>query len=709
MNHFFVSAMLTTLTFTALAHATDRQVPSQYPTIQSAINACVNGDRVMIAPGTYSGGLTITNKSITLSGTSAVRSDVHLLSSGTTLTMTSTTTHAVTLAKLFVRDSTRGVYAENIDLTINDCAFANFNNPSGNGGCVQIKNRSLVAQNSHFSNGRAAWGGGVYVGFASATLSQCVIEGNTAVNAGAGGFVQSGSSLRLLGCHIASQYFELGISSSGSYGQNRMCASGWYGTAVTDEGGNINLSSCADCDGQGGPDIIGIGLGNPDCDADLVPDHCDTPCPAVEWSVPQGGNGHWYQRIPRGTLSWQHCRDAAIAAGGDLASITSAAEENVIAPLIPSPVWGGYWNATYLGGSQPVSSPPSIGWAWTDGSPWKFTNWQSNQPDGGEGYLGIYRLNDGTHDVRWGDWPATDGGVYYYMLEWSADCNGDGVVDYGQILSGQFADTNGNGVPDTCENFVPIHQFDFDTDLHDSVGAATGQFIGNCRVENGALIADGNSSYVQFDQYLIPSTGSVTVAMWVKSEPGQGIHEFISQGTYNGSFYVGRNFMATDRFRVGDDWMQTNTPYDWICGAWHHVAVVVNRSTDRTQLWVDAQLQEERIGAISITSVGTGTKTRLCEQHCCGEFFRGKLDQLRIYSSALTGPTLAEIMATSGYPCSGDISGNNKVDGVDLSVLLGVWGTDGSGGEFDADVTNDGIVNGADLTIILGGWGPCPN
>ena len=60
-------------------------------------------------------------------------------------------------------------------------------------------------------------------------------------------------------------------------------------------------------------------------------------------------------------------------------------------------------------------------------------------------------------------------------------------------------------------------------------------------------------------------------------------------------------------------------------------------------------------------------------------------------------------------PCPGDISGNGAVDGVDLSVLLGVWGTDGSGGEFDADVTNGGIVNGADLTIILGGWGPCPN
>ena len=59
-------------------------------------------------------------------------------------------------------------------------------------------------------------------------------------------------------------------------------------------------------------------------------------------------------------------------------------------------------------------------------------------------------------------------------------------------------------------------------------------------------------------------------------------------------------------------------------------------------------------------------------------------------------------------PCPGDISGNHKVDGVDLAALLGTWGTNGQG-EYDCDIDNDGIVGGPDLTIILGGWGPCPN
>jgi hypothetical protein len=38
-----------------------------------------------------------------------------------------------------------------------------------------------------------------------------------------------------------------------------------------------------------------------------------------------------------------------------------------------------------------------------------------------------------------------------YVVEWSADCDGNGVVDYGEILDGALADTNANGVPDCCD------------------------------------------------------------------------------------------------------------------------------------------------------------------------------------------------------------------------------------------------------------------
>jgi hypothetical protein len=40
------------------------------------------------------------------------------------------------------------------------------------------------------------------------------------------------------------------------------------------------------------------------------------------------------------------------------------------------------------------------------------------------------------------------------VIEWSADCNGDGIVDFGQILRGELIDLNSNGVPDICETSI---------------------------------------------------------------------------------------------------------------------------------------------------------------------------------------------------------------------------------------------------------------
>ena len=61
------SASLALLVTSAqLASALTLEVPSAYPTIQSAINAAVNGDLVLLAPGTYVESPVLTGKSITL-------------------------------------------------------------------------------------------------------------------------------------------------------------------------------------------------------------------------------------------------------------------------------------------------------------------------------------------------------------------------------------------------------------------------------------------------------------------------------------------------------------------------------------------------------------------------------------------------------------------------------------------------------------------
>ena len=55
--------------------------------------------------------------------------------------------------------------------------------------------------------------------------------------------------------------------------------------------------------------------------------------------------------------------------------------------------------------------------------------------------------------------------------------------------------------------------------------------------------------------------------------------------------------------------------------------------------------------------------------------------------------------------CSADMApagGDGIVDGTDLGVLLGSWGTP------FYDLNDDGTTDGTDLGVLLGAWGPCP-
>ena len=88
--------------------------------------------------------------------------------------------------------------------------------------------------------------------------------------------------------------------------------------------------------------------------------------------------------------------------------------------------------------------------------PWNYTNWDqsnpTNQPDcAGSDAIVIGRPNGS--ELQWHDCPITNTSINVFaIIEWSADCNGDGIVDYGQILDGTLTDADGNGVPDCCEN-----------------------------------------------------------------------------------------------------------------------------------------------------------------------------------------------------------------------------------------------------------------
>jgi hypothetical protein len=214
----------------------------------------------------------------------------------------------------------------------------------------------------------------------------------------------------------------------------------------------------------------------PDFDADNVPDCCERnePCTVGhyprQWRVEDGGNGHWYELVISGPLTWGAARDRAEMRGGYLATPTSPAENAFIIPLANHPeAWvedccgntGGPW----LGGYQPIGASPQDPWRWVTGEPWDWAGWAPGEPNNGfqpgilvTAMLGYPPLNqnfrgwaDGFADGTSPDYPIQFPLDVSFIAEYSADCNNDGIVDYGQILLGELTDLDANGIPDTCE------------------------------------------------------------------------------------------------------------------------------------------------------------------------------------------------------------------------------------------------------------------
>jgi hypothetical protein len=156
---------------------------------------------------------------------------------------------------------------------------------------------------------------------------------------------------------------------------------------------------------------------------------------AIQWRVEDGGNGHWYEAVyigPSG-IAWYDARDAAIAKGGYLASITSAAENAFVFGLVSDDKFW-YWSpfgdsvGPWLGGFQyDKLDEPAGHWAWASGDPWGYTNWASGEPNNGWG-AEDYLFFQGAHTSKaptWNDAEGTNlgtvesGHILGYVIEYT--------------------------------------------------------------------------------------------------------------------------------------------------------------------------------------------------------------------------------------------------------------------------------------------------
>ena len=112
----------------------------------------------------------------------------------------------------------------------------------------------------------------------------------------------------------------------------------------------------------------------------------NTECPtsALQWTEDEGGNGHWYEFVQSGDISFLAARELAQAAGGDLVVIDSEDTNTwIVETLISNPdVWYGQ-HGPWIGLFQDLDAPdyvePDGGWYWVNGAPLQYSDWADGE------------------------------------------------------------------------------------------------------------------------------------------------------------------------------------------------------------------------------------------------------------------------------------------------------------------------------------------
>lgn len=121
--------------------------------------------------------------------------------------------------------------------------------------------------------------------------------------------------------------------------------------------------------------------------------------------VQNPSNLHCYTFVTT-AIDWASARADCVTRGGDLASITTDAENLFVEAAIPDTSW--------LGGTDAASEGT---WLWSNGDAWSYANWNAGEPNntnGNENCLTIYGVATGVLGF-WND--ADCATVYPYVCE----------------------------------------------------------------------------------------------------------------------------------------------------------------------------------------------------------------------------------------------------------------------------------------------------
>lgn len=188
-----------------------------------------------------------------------------------------------------------------------------------------------------------------------------------------------------------------------------------------------------------------------------------------------------------------------------------------------------------------------------------------------------------------------------------------------------------------------------------------------------AIILNGTNSYVKINtgsSAVIKSSMDFTIELWFKGEPGQTNTTLFSNGRGDGLDMGGSSdlfsieFNSNGKLRFVNNTFHSTLDADYLDNQWHHIAVNVNRTIGRGQIYMDGHLMNyfdsNLIGGIASSSMYIGARAWYAEGAAntlnIDNFFKGEIDELRIWNLYKNEQLINE-------------NNNVKLDGTEMGLL----------------------------------------